>query len=706
MTEKDIYLRKNVTTPRLNRFVAKKDSDEDKETTISVYEPSISSLGPDFIIQEDNVDNKCVWCGSDGYDEIDYIEELLNEDARKDMLQMGMVLRNRFNYPECDFCASKNMSLIQIKKENDREEENEIKESEKADFNIKNDLVSENVSKKENDEVYKLTDVLNDLYGCTNTYKNTEVEEQTIIEENLPKKLVEPPHAVTNTIYHSYEVLNSKVPSQFSSLNDLKNDATDGFVVRNIISTQIKVDDFESKEEIKNISCESENLIPKIIQVSLNKEIEKNMNLNEENSKEIMDFKEENIISSAKSDFSENIVKESPTYELKAASTSAEIIEKIDKPEAIGEIPNEPIISLSLDNKEDKNISEDIYKSDFDSVQDSTIKTGNTSMSTPGYVALGTSVYPVRNIEEIISSNKVQAKINKFFVDKGGEIIKITPKEKSKKKNEVSGNQQKANETKKNVENDKKIQKEEKLIKKATGTLDKNEEGFVIMKEAESRVSGPKTPKYENTKSDIRRFVFNRKSQQYVFIESVDNLNDLRSGSIVGKIQKRGKNGRYQLNWFNLRGNFLTCLNGKRYRACASHYANERDGDLVCPEDSNFFYTKKYSINILECKILIVKNHSFLNSLLTCPLKFYKKRNDDLIDITDSKIISLNKQFSNYNILINNGNEEFAVKIPILEFALECNGAFYFFRFDNSTIFLRWLLSISMRQGNIICKVE
>lgn len=226
------------------------------------------------------------------------------------------------------------------------------------------------------------------------------------------------------------------------------------------------------------------------------------------------------------------------------------------------------------------------------------------------------------------------------------------------------------------------------------------DEAFRVLREAERRAMERRLVSGGRNRS--RRFVID-KEEEYLRIEDATGLKDLKNRSLVGKIHKKGGNGRYQHNWFTLRENFLTCYNGRRHRMSEQECLSERDGDLRDPVDATFFFKKKYTLDLTNTKMYLVKQPGILSCM---PWRQSFDVDDGLIDITDEmKIVRITPTCGHFTVQLQNGAVETNVKTRTLDFALRSHDGIYFYRSKDIDSFLNWMIAFAFRQGRIICDI-
>lgn len=224
------------------------------------------------------------------------------------------------------------------------------------------------------------------------------------------------------------------------------------------------------------------------------------------------------------------------------------------------------------------------------------------------------------------------------------------------------------------------------------------EEAFRVLKEAERRAVG----RDSKCPGDMqpRKFVIDQE-EKYLAIEGVIKLNDLKYKNLIGKVYKKGGNGRYQYNWFTLRQSFFTCYEGKGYKAMASSAASERDGDLQDPENSTQFFKRKYTIDLLSAKVYLAPQPVRMGCI-----RWGSASEDDLIDITEkTKVIRVTPVKNHFIVSLKKNLVKTEVKMRTLDFALQSNGETYFYRTRDIDGFLGWLVAFAFRQGRIKCNI-
>ncbi|KAG0440733.1 hypothetical protein DMUE_1527 [Dictyocoela muelleri] len=331
-----------------------------------------------------------------------------------------------------------------------------------------------------------------------------------------------------------------------------------------------------------------------------------------------------------------------------------------------------------------KNFKED-HKDDFKVVQ-TFLPNNQADSSIIKYDFPSKNLYSRNFFENISTLNKPKIKINKFKVNSNEKIVKTG-----------------------------------KFINYSK--LKGKDLRFEIIEEAEKRLNRKDT--FHN------KIVIDKKP--VVFIDESYKFSDLK-GVLIGQLKKKGRNGVFKENWFCMKDAKLTCFNGKEnkltqnlenrnlitghnndnerlenrfnhlYQALNVNLANniinshlnenitDNDDILICPTNPSCYLTQKYTLNLKDCRIYLVKNrYNF----------FCREIDNELFDITDFNIKNVIHEGKNYEIFLKNNNVEMNFKIPILEFALSSHGVYYYYRPKDITSFLKWMISIYHRMGKI-----
>lgn len=181
-------------------------------------------------------------------------------------------------------------------------------------------------------------------------------------------------------------------------------------------------------------------------------------------------------------------------------------------------------------------------------------------------------------------------------------------------------------------------------------------------------------------------------------IETSLRLNDLRHSILYGQLYLKEGNNDQKLYWFELKGNIFTCFHDRETKITTFIVPNELNGDVIHPKNKDVFLSKKFNINIYESKVFLVKNKIRWAYFFRCPF-FTRQDFPEMIDITDKKIVKYTKQGNTFELEVTTESGPVAVKVPTLEFALENNGNYVFFKVENPDVFLKWLTAISFKQG-------
>lgn len=224
------------------------------------------------------------------------------------------------------------------------------------------------------------------------------------------------------------------------------------------------------------------------------------------------------------------------------------------------------------------------------------------------------------------------------------------------------------------------------------------EKAFKIIREAKRKAAGRDL--LCNGDMQLRKFVVDQE-ERYLKIEEVIKLNDLKYRNLMGKIYKKGGNGKYQYNWFTLKKNFFTCYNGKGIKANSDTFPSDRDWDFKDPEDETLFFKRKYTIDLLNAGIYLVKQPVYMGCI-----RWGSNPDEDLIDITeDTKIIRITPVKNHFLISLKKNLVKTEIKMSTLDFALKANGETYFYRSEDMDGFLGWMVAFAFRQGRIKCNI-
>ncbi|KCZ81155.1 hypothetical protein H312_01447 [Anncaliia algerae PRA339] len=182
------------------------------------------------------------------------------------------------------------------------------------------------------------------------------------------------------------------------------------------------------------------------------------------------------------------------------------------------------------------------------------------------------------------------------------------------------------------------------------------------------------------------------------FIDDPLRLNDLRHCILYGMLQIKEGNNDAQTYWFELKSNMFTCFQDKETKITTFIVPNELNGDVIHPKKKDVFLSKKFQINVYESKVFLVKNRVKWAYFFKCPF-FTREDFPELIDITDKRIIRYVKHKNIFELEIQTESRPILVKVPTLEFALENNGNYVFFKLQSPEVLLKWLTAISYKQG-------
>nr|AGE95039.1 hypothetical protein ECU08_1760 [Encephalitozoon cuniculi] len=291
-----------------------------------------------------------------------------------------------------------------------------------------------------------------------------------------------------------------------------------------------------------------------------------------------------------------------------------------------------------------------------------------------------------------------KVKINKVYVESNIQIKKQNGRESREQKRvirgETSGGREK--EAKTIILNDYVAKWES--VSESSSDIAAREKAFKVIKEAEKRATGRDL--LCNGDLQLRKFVVDQE-ERYLRIEEVIKLNDLKYKNLVGKIYKKGKNGKYQYNWFTLKKNFFTCYGGKENKITSDNLPSERDGDLRDPENGAFFFKKKYTIDLLNAGVYLVKQPFWLGCI-----RWGSESDEDLIDITEStKIIRITPVKNYFMVSLKKNLVRTEIRMDTLDFALKSNGETHFYRSKDIDSFLGWVVAFAFRQGKVKCNI-
>ncbi|AFN83590.1 hypothetical protein EROM_081740 [Encephalitozoon romaleae SJ-2008] len=224
------------------------------------------------------------------------------------------------------------------------------------------------------------------------------------------------------------------------------------------------------------------------------------------------------------------------------------------------------------------------------------------------------------------------------------------------------------------------------------------EKAFKIIREAKKKATGRDL--LCSGDMQLRKFVVDQE-EKYLKIEEVIKLNDLKYKNLMGKIYKKGGNGKYQYNWFTLKKNFFTCYNGKGIKIGSDTFPSDKNYDFKDPEDETLFFKKKYTIDLLSAGIYLVKHPAYMGCI-----RWGSSSDEDLIDITeDTKIIRITPAKNYFLISLKKNLVKTEIKTSTLDFALRADGETYFYRSKDMDSFLGWLVAFAFRQGRIKCNI-
>ncbi|KAF9762324.1 hypothetical protein NGRA_2097 [Nosema granulosis] len=196
----------------------------------------------------------------------------------------------------------------------------------------------------------------------------------------------------------------------------------------------------------------------------------------------------------------------------------------------------------------------------------------------------------------------------------------------------------------------------------------------------------------------LRRFFIETEESQ-ILMRDAFQLNDLKKKVILGELTKRGNNGHYQKNWFQLRENFFTCFNGKKNLISPNDVPQERLGDIEHPDDPLSFLSKKYSIDLLSSRILLCKKKG-KRDFFTCFSENIPAE-EDLVDVTDIVITNIQEAVYGYRVFLQKDNQKAEITMSCLNFCLKTNDGYRFYKPDSIEDFLKWMIAFRFRLGQI-----
>lgn len=196
----------------------------------------------------------------------------------------------------------------------------------------------------------------------------------------------------------------------------------------------------------------------------------------------------------------------------------------------------------------------------------------------------------------------------------------------------------------------------------------------------------------------LRRFVIGTEDVQ-IKMKDVFTLHDFKSKVIVGELYKRGNNGYYKKNWFLLRENFFTCFNGKKIRCLPGTMPQERLGDIEHPEDPLYFLTRKYTLDLFNCRLMLSKSRK-RRDIFTCYSETIPAE-ADLVDITDLVIFSIQECVTGYKIVLKREGSHAEVTLNCLNFCIKSNDGYRFYKMETIDEFLKWIIAFKFRLGQI-----
>ncbi|KAM0674102.1 hypothetical protein GVAV_002622 [Gurleya vavrai] len=555
---------------------------------------------------------------------------------------------------------------------------------------------------------------------------------------------------------HSLESENQKVDNQLNSarpvdekfkkqiINLIQNDEIHKTILKNLpddSSTEKEVlKEVESEIEIRIQESTDENFSYEKAFSSCSKKEEKNKINSEENlytcdskinsalsedenleNKKILEFDDQNVFVATEENKSETI-DENVIENKKESKYDDQKPSKHDKKNLIFEKEHEIIDDSSLFIIEDniktigKPSSNSTNKNYYNQnvIKDQTLL-GKKNIKNGGMTQKNVNLQPLRLItnlrtqekrlspsllhqslvRSVINSHAVPIKINKFKIDQEGREVNYEVEINSKNNLTPSQNE---------LESAASLLKMENNFEDLP-SADQKQKIQNIKVLAEERIDNKssyynyvaKSPKY------IKRFVISNKDKVN-YIDDIVAINDLKFNIILGKIYKRGNNELFQNNWFQLQNTTLSCFNGSKQKITEENVPNERNGDIVCPNDKSCFLTKKYSINLKVAQIFLVlcpKERNIILAKMNCRI-FNKKKDEEMVNLANRNIKNVVKLGDTYKVYIKNQDDtETIYSIPRLELSIKNNDECYHLRFDNIGRFLKWILAIDLRQQKV-----
>ncbi|EPR78132.1 hypothetical protein SLOPH_2206 [Spraguea lophii 42_110] len=577
-----------------------------------------------------------------GYDEIDYIEEIMDNNTKNEIRKIDpSYLRNRYDRLGCSMCNMKDSkNCLSGKKEDDKDENIKEKVYQMYD-NPNNEDEKEDKNSEKNKEINQNGDVY-----VENNCKTIEKE------ESESKGFVE---ISNSTVDHTTNVIEN-FRTNIEYLQENEEDSIKIAIKKTIDNKEHKKDEFLKEASLVEVIIETTESsskddvdFPKYSGSS--DEIYKSEMFE---SHEICDNESNELSSSIINKIKEQFQTLKLVNDLKELgyehdSFSTQIEE--DSGESIAIRPNAS--SDYLDNEDSDNIINE-YEEEMGE-----FKIIKNDMNDKDYI-FASSNDNLRN--RILSQNKIQMKVNRFHLEDSSHIGKISTEcintielqEESEKSNNLS-----------------------------------------LFYETKERLNKRECLKIETP--NTKKFIIDSQNTQ-MNIEDCYKINDLRTSILIGKIEKRGGNNKYQDNYFQLRGNNFICYNGSKLRSSNDRRPIQQNYDLYLEESPEFFYTKKYILNILECRLFLVKNDTLRKNIISRMLLVCLRPEDDLIEITH-EIHDIKETCGEFDIYLNSINGITKITLPVLEFALQHNDAIYFYRVKEITNFLKWIIALGVRQG-------
>ncbi|KHN69241.1 hypothetical protein M896_091690 [Ordospora colligata OC4] len=242
--------------------------------------------------------------------------------------------------------------------------------------------------------------------------------------------------------------------------------------------------------------------------------------------------------------------------------------------------------------------------------------------------------------------------------------------------------------------------KEDALTSELNTDVTMDEETMKVFKEMEKRTSEVDSS-CASVSGDVPRqkFVIDQE-EVFLKIEDVIRLNDLKHRNLIGKMHKKGRNGRYQYNWFTLRKNFFTCYSRKGWRMVPGALL-ENDGNLKDPEQDMFFLKRKYTLDLLCTKIYLLNKKKWYGCISA-----NSWTEDGLIDITeDTKIMKIVPVKRHFVVVLKKNLVKTEIHMKELSFMLKNGDATYFYKSKCIDTFLSWIIAFAFRQGRIACNI-